>query len=95
MGLADFHRGLGDDFDGAPEGAWVLDRWAEGQGFATEAIRAAIDWHEGRFGCARQVCIIAPDNTPSLRVAEKLGFRAYAERPYHDRTVILHERLPG
>ena len=94
VGLADFRRGLGADFDGCPEAAWMLDRWAEGQGFATEAIRAATRWHEAAFGATRQVCIVAPDNAPSLRVAEKLGFRRFDERLYQDRTVILHERLP-
>lgn len=95
VGLGDFHRGLGADFDGAPEAAWILDGWAEGQGFATESMRAAIEWHERRHGRARQVCIIAPANTPSRRVAAKLGFTPFAERLYHDRPVILHERLPA
>jgi RimJ/RimL family protein N-acetyltransferase len=95
VGLGDFHRGLGADFDGAPEGGWILDAWAEGKGYATESIRAAIEWHEAQFGRQRQVCIVAPENAPSLRVAEKLGFRPYDERPYHGRPVVLHERLPG
>lgn len=93
VGLADFHRELGADFDGFPEAAWMLDRWAEGRGYATEAVNAAIRWHEDAFGVMRQVCIIAPHNAPSLRVAEKLGFRRFDERVYQDRTVILHERL--
>jgi RimJ/RimL family protein N-acetyltransferase len=95
VGLANFGRQLGKDFDGAPEAGWILDQWAEGQGFATEAIRAAIGWHERRFGRSRQVCIIAPKNVPSLRVAEKIGFQPFAERLYHDERVILHERLPA
>lgn len=93
VGLSDFGRGLGGDFDISPEAGWILDRWAEGRGFATEAIRAAIQWHEDVFGSQRQVCIIAPENVPSLRVAEKLGFRPYDQRRYHDRPVILHERM--
>jgi RimJ/RimL family protein N-acetyltransferase len=93
VGLSDFGRGLGKDFDGVPEAGWILDRWAAGKGFATEAIRAAIEWHERSIGCTRQVCIIAPQNAPSLRVAEKLGFRAYDRRIYHDHDVILHERM--
>lgn len=95
VGLADFHRGLGADFDGAPEAGWIIDQWAEGQGFAGEAMRAAIGWHEARFGAIRQVCIIAPENAPSLRLAARLGFVGFAERMYNDRPVILHERLPA
>ena len=92
VGLSDFGRGLGQDFDGVPEAGWIIDRWAEGRGYATEAIRAAIEWHERSIGCMRQVCIIVPENTPSLRVAEKLGFKAYDERIYDDHRVIVHER---
>jgi len=92
IGLADFRRGLGGDFDPFPEAAWVIDQWAEGKGYATEGIRAAIAWHEQSFGPSRKVCIIAPDNTPSLRVAAKLDFVPFATREYHGRPVILHER---
>jgi RimJ/RimL family protein N-acetyltransferase len=92
VGLADFHRGLGEDFDAFPEGAWVLDEWAEGKGYATEAMRAAMDWHARSFGLPRAVCIIAPDNLPSLKVAEKLGFRPYREARYHERPVTVLER---
>ncbi len=92
VGCADFHRGLGEDFDRAPEAAWVLDRWAEGRGYAFEAVAAALDWHGHAFAAPRTVCIIAPDNAPSLRLAARLGFRAYREAVYHDRPVILHER---
>ena len=41
VGLADFHRGLGDDFDPFPEAAWIMASSAHGQGFATEAMDAA------------------------------------------------------
>jgi RimJ/RimL family protein N-acetyltransferase len=83
-GFADFHRGLGDDFDLHPEGAWVFSSEAQGKGYATEAMQAAIEWRESRFGATRMVCLIAHENEPSLRVAEKLGFRPFAERHYHD-----------
>ena len=95
VGVADFHRGLGDDFDPFAEGAWVLDEWAEGMGYATEAALAAIGWHEANVAAGRMVCVIAPDNAPSLRVAAKLGFVAFREAVYHDRPVILLERLPN
>jgi RimJ/RimL family protein N-acetyltransferase len=92
VGLMHFRRGLGDDFDPFPEGAWILARWAEGRGYASEAIEAVIGWHEEMHGDGRQVCIIAPDNLPSLRLAAKLGFLPYREAPYHGNEVILHAR---
>ncbi len=92
-GLMHFGRDLGGDFDPAPEAAWIMAAWAAGQGYASEAITAAIAWHEGKVGNARQVCIIAPDNHPSLRVAAKHGFRPYRETLYHGKPVIVHERV--
>ena len=95
VGIADFHRGLGADFDGAGEGAWVLDRWAAGKGYAHEAVAAAIGWHESRFGPMRLVCIIAPDNVRSLALADRLGFVPFREGVYHDRPILLLERAAG
>ena len=95
VGLADFNRGLGEDFDTFPEAAWIVAASAAGKGYATEAMNAAIAWHERTFGVGRAVCIIAPDNVPSLRLASKLGFAPYREAIYKDRPVILHERLPA
>jgi RimJ/RimL family protein N-acetyltransferase len=37
-------------------------------------------------------CIIAPDNRPSLRVAEKAGFRVWQQTTYHDSPVLLLTR---
>lgn len=92
IGVADFLRGLGPDFDGEPEALWVLAAGSQGMGYATEAMRAALAWHEAAFGSCRIVCIVAPDNAASLHVAAKLGFRAFGERVYKDRPVWLLER---
>ncbi len=92
VGFARFERGLGDDFDPSPEAAWMLAQWAEGRGYATEAMQAAIDWYEGRFGRERLVCIIDPANLASLRLAERLGFRVYREGLNRGHTVLLHAR---
>lgn len=93
VGLADFRRGLGSDFDGCPEFAWMLASDAHGKGYATEAARAALAWMEGRFAPPRTVCIIDSANVASLRVASKLGFKAYGEAEYKDKTVLKLERL--
>lgn len=91
-GFADFHRGLGDDFDPFPEGAWVFSRGAHGKGYATEAMLAAIAWREQHFGPGRTVCLIAHENEASLRVAQKLGFQPFADREYHDVDRLLLAR---
>jgi RimJ/RimL family protein N-acetyltransferase len=92
-GLGDFHRGLGPEFDDAPEAAWTIARWAQGRGYATEAAAAAHRWMELRFATTRSVCIIHVDNAASLSVARKLGYRAFAERRYRGYRALLLERL--
>ncbi len=92
VGAADFHRGLGADFDGAPEYGWIFAQEVHGRGYATEAMRAAIGWMEAKRGRERTVCIIDPANGPSLRVAAKLGFAAYGEGLYKGKTVVKLER---
>jgi RimJ/RimL family protein N-acetyltransferase len=92
VGMFDFKRTLKPSFDGAQEMGWALSPWAQGQGFATEAVTAAIAWSEDRFRGARIVCMIAPANQPSLRVAEKCGFREYARTMYKESGVVLLER---
>src|SRR5262249_54109108 len=92
-GFADFHRGLGPDFDGYPEGGWRILPEYRGQGIATEAMRAAADWLDGQRGTPRSVCMINPVNTPSLVVAHKLGYVEYARRAYKDHEMILFERF--
>jgi RimJ/RimL family protein N-acetyltransferase len=95
VGFGDFRRELSPPFDGAPEAGWALERWAHGKGFAAEAVRAALAWGEERFGKVRMVCLISPENTPSLRLAEAVGFRAYAESSYKGQPSTLLERLPA
>jgi RimJ/RimL family protein N-acetyltransferase len=94
VGLADFRREIEPSLGESPEIGWVLAPWAHGKGFATEAARAALAWTENRFGPVRTVCIIHPENYPSLRVASKCGFGEYARATYKDSSVILFERNP-
>ncbi|EFG2885910.1 GNAT family N-acetyltransferase [Escherichia coli] len=91
-GLADFHRGLGEDFDPFAEGAWAMSADVHGRGYAAEAVKGAHAWFDATFKPARTVCIIDPLNLPSLKLAEKLGYRAYDEAIYKEKRVIKLER---
>jgi RimJ/RimL family protein N-acetyltransferase len=53
--------------------AWLLDRASWGQGYATEAARAALAFGFERLGLGRVISLIYPDNLRSIRVAERLG----------------------
>jgi RimJ/RimL family protein N-acetyltransferase len=92
VGLADFHRDLTPPLD-APEAGWVLATWAHGQGFATEAVRAALSWADAHLAPPRTVCMIAPANTASIRVAEKCGFRERLRTTYKGDDSVIYERL--
>ena len=93
VGLAHFARGLGDSFDPFPEAAWALTTRVHGKGYATEAVIAAHDWIVRTRGALRTVCIIHPENAPSLRVAKKLGYTSFGEAPYRGVMPIMFERL--
>ena len=92
VGLADFRRDQTPPLDGAPEVGWALAPWAHGQGFATEAVRAALAWSDAHIQPARSVCLIHPENAASLRVAEKCGFREAARATYKGAETLVLER---
>jgi RimJ/RimL family protein N-acetyltransferase len=93
-----FHtfRGLGDDFDDNPEAGWIVAAEHAGQGLASEAMRAVLEWFEREHGPRRIVCMIAVGNEPSLKLAARLGFTPLREAtlPGEDRVQLL-ERLPS
>ncbi|MEJ6593783.1 GNAT family N-acetyltransferase [Parasphingorhabdus sp.] len=93
VGFSDFRRGLGPDFDPFHEAAWVLAEAGHGKGYAREAMKAAQNWLDEIFSPDKTVCIISPENGPSIALAKKLGFRATGEAAYNQNTVILFERL--
>jgi RimJ/RimL family protein N-acetyltransferase len=93
VGLADFHRALGRDFDPYPEFAWMIASHVHGRGYATEAAQAMMHWMDDAFAPERIVCMIDPENAPSLRVAEKLGFHRFGKAEYKDKTVLTLRRF--
>ncbi len=92
-GLADCRRGLGAQFDGVGEAAWVFARRAQGLGYGTEAAAAAHRWYDGTQGRVRTVCLIHPENGASLRLAQKLGYQAFDRCTYKDDPAIMLERF--
>ena len=52
-----------------------------------------IDWIEASLEPTPIWAIIAPENAPSLRLAEKLGFETVGNTLYHnDPTVVLRRK---
>jgi len=56
------------------EVAYVVAPTARGRGLATAAVRMVSRWALGDLGLARLQISVHPDNTPSLRVAERAGY---------------------
>jgi RimJ/RimL family protein N-acetyltransferase len=56
-----------------PEISWGLNSAALGRGYATEAARCTLGYAYQTLGWTTAVSVIANDNTPSMRVAERLG----------------------
>jgi RimJ/RimL family protein N-acetyltransferase len=91
-GFGNFKRDLGDYVFEAPEQGWALMPAMQGKGYATEAAAAMLAWAEPHFGRSDFVCMIAPENTPSLRVAEKLGYVEFARTDYKTAPSVLLRR---
>ncbi len=92
-GFGEFKRELDPPFE-APEQGWALAPSAHGQGYASEAVAAMLAWGESHFRRRDFVCMIAPDNAPSLRVAEKAGYSEYTRTTYKSAPTILLRRAP-
>ena len=93
VGMADFRRNIGPAFDDTPEAGWVLSPSATGRGLATEAIQAALAWHDNARKTPRTVCMIDPENLASIRVAEKARYSFFQQSEHATSPANLYERL--
>jgi RimJ/RimL family protein N-acetyltransferase len=82
VGIADFMRELDPPQSIAPEAGWVVapDFW--GRGYASEAMLAALAWADATLDAAHTFCILDEKNLASVRVAEKCGYRRFAQVTY-------------
>lgn len=58
---------------GEVEAGWIIDRPYWRQGYAFEAMEAALDWAWANTGAARIVAITSAVNTKSQKLMERLG----------------------
>ena len=94
-GFAEHQRDLQPSIKGIPEIGWVFFPHAHGKGFASEAVRAALVWSDQQLPSTKTVCIINTSNLPSLRVAEKCGYRELQRTTYYGRPIIIFVRGPS
>lgn len=77
VGYANFHGppGVNDlAAAGAAETGYTIFAEHRGLGYATEVAQAMMDWAAREHGVRHFISGVTPDNGPSLRVNEKLGF---------------------
>ena len=80
VGFIGFHTLPGADYlnsyaPGSVEFGYTIFPGYRGKGYATEAAGALMDWATREHNVTRFVVSISPTNEPSLRIAEKFGFR--------------------
>ena len=66
------------------EVGYVFARRFQGQGYATEAARASMQYAFEKLDRARLISLIRPENTPSRRVAERNGLKVEKEAIFHE-----------
>jgi RimJ/RimL family protein N-acetyltransferase len=69
---------------------WIIRRSRWGQGFATEAAQAALQWGWNNVDTDHIISIIPPDSLASVRVAEKIGERFECADTMNSATVHIY-----
>jgi len=85
-------RGLGAEFDAAPEAGWILTGAAHGQGYGGEAVDAAHRWFDASRHAGPLHAMIEPENAASFRIAERFGYVRGREAAYEGAAVVLMRR---
>lgn len=95
VGFGGFQRATEPLIGGVPEAGWVLTTEAQGKGFASEAVAAALAWLDRDKQFRRVVCLIESGNAVSRRIAEKNGFVPAGEVEMRGAKLPLFRRDPG
>ena len=74
LGTTGFFQRDGSDENTVLESGWVFASAVHGQGFGSEALQLSHEWLDRQLFGARSVCMMDPDHTASIRVAEKVGY---------------------
>lgn len=91
-GFADFKRDMEPNIEGVPEMGWSFARHSWGQGYASEAVAAALAWIDGALAPSEIVAIIDEANLASIRIAEKAGFAQKETARYKSEPILLFRR---
>lgn len=82
IGFADFKREISPSLEGFAEAGWVASPKFQGKGYAREAVELSLSWLKRSRRFPEVHCIIAPENTASIGLAVRVGFKKYADGAY-------------
>lgn len=91
VGMFDYRRVVTATLE-VPEVGWGLAHAQQGKRYATEAVRAMLAWGDQHLGARPMSAMINPNNTRSLRLAERCGFREVSRATHKDEPVIVLRR---
>jgi RimJ/RimL family protein N-acetyltransferase len=91
-GFADFKRDMEPSLEGEPELGYVFAPAVHGKGIAQEACTAALEWADSNLSAPSYPAIISPENAPSIRLAERLGFVREPDAIYRGERIALFRR---
>ena len=92
VGLFDYHRDMTPSIEGIPELGYIFAREVHGQGIAREACDAVVAWADRTLEADETVAIISMSNTPSMKLAERLGYERAPDGVYRDEPTSIWRR---
>jgi RimJ/RimL family protein N-acetyltransferase len=69
---------------------WTLVRHAWGKGYATEGAKMALEYAFGELDQRHVISVIHPENTASMKVAERLGERLESRTKVFGMDVLIY-----
>ena len=92
VGLFDYHREITPSIEGVPELGYIFAAEVHGQGIAREACDALMQWADETLDADETVAIISISNTPSMKLAERLGYQRQPDGIYREEPISLWRR---
>ena len=92
VGLFDYHREITPSIEGVPELGYIFAAEVHGQGIAREACDALLQWADQTLDADETVAIISMSNTPSMKLAERLGYQRQPDGIYREEPISLWRR---
>ena len=92
IGIMDARRDIDPPFGEDRELGWALLPEVHGRGYASEALKAVLDWERQVFNAPCLVALIDPDNSRSIKLAKKFDFTVRARSTYKTVATIQFER---